>query len=312
MADVILTADLPDRIELALGEAYDVEKVLLREAGSARFLDATSGARAIVAAPGDPFGADLVAALPRSVRLIASYSTGLDHIDLGAAAMRGIEVTSTPDVLTDATADTAMLLVLGALRGAAPAAELLRNGWWSGWKPAQVFGVDLRGRTLGIAGAGRIGVATASRAASFGMELTYWGRRRSAGMDGLGAAFHQTFDAFLGASDVVSLHVPSTPETRNLIDGRALSLLKPGSFLVNTGRGDLVDDEAVLAALASGRLAGVGLDVFRGEPALHCGYLSARNAFLLPHIGSSTVETREAMGASVLSSLARVIGPGRT
>lgn len=307
-ARVILTTELPASVATEIRTDFEVRDLPLRQLGAAAFLTALGAPDAIVVAPGDPIDADLIAALPASVKLLASYSTGLDHVDVPAAAARGIEVSSTPDVLTDATADVALMLILTALRGAGPARDLLHAGQWRGWAPAQIFGRDLKGRVLGIIGPGRIGQATAQRARAFGMRLRYWSaRRRSEPLDALGAAAVPDFRSFLSGCDVLSLHCPLTAETRNLIDANAIAALPPGAVLINTARGDLVDDDAVIAALASGQLGAAGFDVFRGEPDLDPRYLTAPNTFLLPHIGSSTAETRQAMGRVVLAHLRRVL-----
>ncbi len=209
----------------------------------------------------------------------------------------GLEVLNLDGNWIDATP------ILGALRGAASAVPLVQSGNWTGWQPAQIFGSDLKGRTLGIFGGGRIGAATARRAAAFGMRVAYHSRRMNADLDALGAVYMQDFDDFLGQIDVLSLHAPSTAQTRNIIDGGALAKMSSGSFLINTARGDLVDDDAVIAALSSGHLAAIGFDVFRGEPEFDRRYLGLPNAFILPHIGSATHETRQAMGESVIASL---------
>lgn len=305
---IVVTGILPPVVAQALAAAYAARQVDLQRDGQAALLDALEDARAIVVIPGDPIGEDLIRALPGHVGLIASYSTGLDHIDVAAAQARGIRVTNTPDVLTDATADTAILLLLATLRGAAAAASLIQEKRWTGWQPGQIFGWDLKGRTLGIFGGGRIGVATARRARAFGMALVYHSRRASEGLDTLGARFIPDVDDFWGAADVISLHVPLSPGTRHLVNSDAIARMRRGSFLINTARGDLVDDLAVIAALKSGKLAGVGLDVFSGEPHVNPGYLGLPQAFLLPHIGSATHETREMMGKEVLKSLAAFFG----
>jgi len=308
MSEVVYTADLPAEVEAELGRRFAARKLRLQQIGTAAFVSALGDARAIVVIPGDPVDAALIEALPASMNHIASYSTGLDHVDRAAAAVRGITVSGTPDVLTDATADIAILLILGAMRGAGDGLRSINAGRWTGWTPSAVFGVDLRGKMLGIAGAGRIGVATASRARAFGMTIAYWGRRTSLEMEALGATGYSDWLGFLSAIDTLSLHLPSTAQTRGLVDARALHAMRRGSYLVNTARGDLVDDEAVIAALASGQLAGVGLDVFSGEPRIHPGYHNARGVFALPHLGSATVETRAQMGASVIASLSAALG----
>jgi lactate dehydrogenase-like 2-hydroxyacid dehydrogenase len=303
--DIVVTGVLPEPVEAALADRYTVHKIDLQAAGIAALIDYIREARAIVVIPGDPINAELIAALPDHVRLIASYSTGLDHVDLTAAQARGILVTNTPDVLTDATADIAMLLLLGTLRGAANAVTLLESEQWSGWQPAQIFGWDLKDRILGIFGGGRIGTATAKRARAFGLDVIYHSRKPNVELDALGGRYFRDFKTFLGTADIVSIHAPSTPETQGIFNADAFAAMRDGSFLINTARGDLVDDDAVIAALDSQKLAGIGFDVFRGEPKLDRRYLRRPDALLLPHIGSATHETRLAMGRSVISSLDR-------
>ena len=307
MADVILSANLPEHIELKISQIFSTTKIYLQKVGIDGFIQQMGSPTALVVIPGDPIDARLISGLPESIKLIASYSTGLDHIDLDAAKARNIAVSNTPDVLTDATADTAIFLKLGTIRGAAHATSLIRTETWKGWEPRQIFGHDHKNKTLGIMGPGRIGQATAERAKAFGLKLVYWGRKNVAAMETLGAKAVLDLSDFLGQVDIVSLHIPATAQTRNLVNQQTLSMMKTGSFLINTARGDLLDDDAVIEALASGKLAGVGLDVFSGEPNIHPGYLSSNNTFLLPHIGSSTHETRRAMGDMVIASLQKVL-----
>jgi glyoxylate reductase len=228
---------------------------------------------------------------------------GVDHIDIAAARERGITVTNTPDVLTDATADIAMLLLLGAARRAWEAQKLLRDGAWIGWRPTQLMGIGLAGRHLGIVGMGRIGLAMARRARGFGMEIHYHNRTRLEPAREEGAVYHETLETLLPLAQLLSLHCPATPATVKMINAATIDMLPQGAVVVNTARGTLIDDEALLAALASGRIAAAGLDVFAGEPALHPGYLTAPNAYLLPHIGSATVDARNAMGFRCLYNL---------
>ncbi|MGZ6162842.1 MAG: NAD(P)-dependent oxidoreductase, partial [Myxococcaceae bacterium] len=220
---------------------------------------------------------------------------------------RGLVMSNTPEVLTDATAEIALLLLLGAARRAYEGQELLRSGGWTGWGPTQLMGRQLSGKRLGVVGMGRIGQAMARRARGFGVEIHYTDQRRLPPEKEEGAIFHPSVDALLPVSELLSLHAPSTPETRHLLDARRLALLPRGAIVVNTARGDLVDDEALIAALRSGQVGAAGLDVFQGEPALHPGYRSLPNTFLLPHMGSATIETREAMGFRALDNVDAVL-----
>ena len=298
---VVLTTPLPEAVEAELVRRFSVCHASARPVGD-ELVGAAEGAFALVVAPGDRFDSVAISKVPRGIVGLASYSVGVDHIDLEAARGRGLIVTHTPGVLTEATADLTLHLILSAARGTSRAESALRNGAWAGWRPADVFGVDLRGRTLGILGYGRIGRAVASRAAAFGMTVVFYDRKRE-GAQGDTVRPVSNLGEFFAVSDVLSIHVPSTPETRGMIDEGAIEAMKPGVILINTARGDIVDDDAVIRAAESGQIRALGLDVFDGEPALNPRYLSLPNATLLPHIGSSTVETRAAMGAKVMASL---------
>ena len=266
------------------------------------------GAEALVVCPADPMPAETIAALPDSVRILASFSVGTDHIDLAAARSRGLMVTNTPDVLTDATAEIALLLMLGAARRAVEGERLARAApgtpeAWSGWTPTQLLGRQLSGKRLAILGMGRIGRAVAERARAFGLRIHYSNRSRLPPELERGAVFHADADEMLRIADVLTLHCPATAETKGWLDGRRIGLMPPGAILVNTARGALVEDCALIAALESGRLFAAGLDVYAGEPDLHPGYRALPNVFLLPHLGSATVETRNAMGWRALDNL---------
>ena len=249
----------------------------------------------------DGLTAARIAALLPNVRLLANFGAGVSHIDLGAAKARGIAVTNTPDVLTDATADVAMLLMLGAARRAGEGEAMMRAGAWTGWAPTQMLGTHLHGQTLGIFGMGRIGAALALRALAFGMEIVWTARGERF------LPFPARFlsgDEFWRASKFLSLHAPLTDATRGILGARTLALLPAGSIVVNTARGELVDDDALIAALKSGQVAAAGLDVFTGEPGFDRRYALLPNTFLLPHLGSATVETRTAMGMRALANVA--------
>ena len=245
---------------------------------------------------------------PKSrVRVIAGYGAGVDHIDLEAARRVGIVVTNTPDVLTDATADLTILLMLMASRRAGEGERLLRAGGWRGWSPTDLVGRGLSGRVLGLVGFGRIAQATARRARDgFGMTIVYSGRQRApaeteAAFD---ATFCRTLDELAACADVVSLHCPGGPATRHLVDAAFLRRMKPDAVLVNTARGTVVDEAALVEALATGEIAAAGLDVYDREPEVHPGLLAQENAVLLPHLGSATIEARNAMGTRVARNLA--------
>lgn len=253
----------------------------------------------------DQLTAELIAAAPDRLKLIANFGTGVDHIDLAAARARGIMVTNTPGVLTDDTADLAMLLILAVPRRTAEGALLLRAGKWDGWKPCDVHGHRITGKKLGIVGMGRIGRAVAARARAFGLRIHYHNRRPLAdtveGM--LGATYWDDLDAMLAAVDIVSINCPHTPETHRLFDARRIGLIGSDGYLINTARGEIVDEAALVEALRAGRLAGAGLDVFENEPRLHPGLLDLDSVTLLPHMGSATFEGREEMGHKVITNI---------
>lgn len=301
---LLLTRKLPADVEARAARGYDVDlnptdAILSADAILAR----AEGKDALLVTVADRIDAALVARLPASVRVLASFSVGTDHIDLEAAAARGLAVTNTPDVLTDATADIALLLILGAARGAAPGMTAIREATWKSWEPTGMLGTDVAGKRLGILGMGRIGEAVAKRARAFGMTIHYHNRHRLAPERERDAVFHPTADSLFAACDILSIHCASTPETRRLVDAHALALMPKNAIVVNTARGDIVDDDALIDALACGRLRAIGLDVFNNEPRIDPRYRTLGNAFLLPHLGSATVETRNAMGFRALDNL---------
>lgn len=240
----------------------------------------------------------------RRTAIVANFGVGVNHIALAAARAAGVRVTNTPDVLTDDTADIALLLMLAVLRRTSEGERELRAGRWTGWQPTHLLGSRLGGKTLGIVGLGRIGSAVARRAYhGFGMRVAAWSRtpRLPDGMAFVELA--PSLTALLAQCDVLSLHCPATPDTHHLIGASELARMRPGAVLVNTARGDVVDEAALVAALASGHLGGAGLDVFEREPEVHAGLLGRENVVLLPHLGSATLETREAMGMRALANL---------
>jgi lactate dehydrogenase-like 2-hydroxyacid dehydrogenase len=247
--------------------------------------------------------ADVIDALPASIRMIATFSVGTDHIDIPAAKARKIVVSNTPDVLTDATADVSLLLMLGAARGASWGDRMVRGNQWPAPSLVSPLGLDVSGRRLGILGMGRIGQAVARRARGFGMELHYHNRKRVNASLEHGAIFHATLDDMLPLCDFLSINCASTPETRGIVNARALALMPADSIVVNAARGDIVDDESLIAALKSGKIAAAGLDVFKGEPNIDPRYRELGNVFMLPHLGSATKNTRIAMGMKAVDNL---------
>ena len=258
-------------------------------------LPARDDVEALVPLVSQPVPAGAMDGLP-ALRLIANYGVGYDNIDLEAARSRDIMVTNTPGVLTDATADLAMALLLAAARRLREGLELALSGEWEGWRPTELLGMGLQGRPLGILGAGRIGVATAKRAAAFGMEILYWSRSPSPELEAEADGRRvEDLEELLSTSDVVSVHLPLTPETEGLLDAGRLGAMKRGAILVNTARGAVVDERALEEALRSGHLAAAGIDVFENEPEIPPGLRDLPNCFVLPHLGSATRAARQAM-----------------
>lgn len=253
----------------------------------------------------DRIDAELIAAAGPDLRLIASFGAGTDHIDLAAAAARGIMVTNTPGVFTDDTADIAMEMIIGLPRRVREGIALVRRGEWTGWTPTALLGVKLAGKTLGIVGMGRIGQAVAHRARAFGLAIAYHNRKRlpEAVERMFGARYAETLDALVAQADILTLHSPANAESRHMIDARRIALMKPAACLINTARADLVDQEALIEALEAGRLGGAGLDVYRDEPAVDPRLLAIANVMTLPHIGSATREGRAESGHKVIANI---------
>lgn len=241
------------------------------------------------------------------LRIVANCAVGHNNVDLVAAEMRRIVVTNTPDVLTDATADLTWALILACARRVAEGIELIKSGVWAGWHPQQLLGMELRGRTLGIVGAGRIGQAVGRRGVGFGMRVLYAARTAKPDFERATGGLRRELKALLRESDVVSLHTPSTPETKGMINSDTLALMKPEAILVNTARGDLIREEALAIALERGQLGAAGLDVFADEPEIHPRLRAAPRAVLLPHIGSATRETRAQMAATAVANVRAVL-----
>jgi lactate dehydrogenase-like 2-hydroxyacid dehydrogenase len=301
---LLVTRHLPEAVEARASRDYDASlnpSDTLRD--GAALASAAAGCAGILCAAGDPFGEATIDALPDSVRILATFSVGTDHIALDAARARGIVVANTPDVLSVATAEIAMLLILMAARRASEAEALLRARAWTGWAPTQLMGVTLEGKRLGVLGMGRIGRVLATMARGFGMEIHYRNRTRLPPEQEEGAVFHADDASFLATCDVLSMHIPGGAATRHWLNAGRLALLPRGAIVVNTGRGGTVDDAALVAALHSGHIRAAGLDVYNGEPKIFEGYHSAPNLSLLPHLGSATIETRDAMGFRALDNL---------
>jgi lactate dehydrogenase-like 2-hydroxyacid dehydrogenase len=261
------------------------------------------GADALLVTPTDKLTAEVIGRLPKSVRMIATFSVGYEHIDINAAKARGLPVSNTPDVLTDATADIALLLMLGAARRAYEGERAVREATWKSWSTTYMLGVHMTGKRLGIFGMGRIGQAVAKRARAFDMQIHYFNRRRLPAHQEQGAIYHASADEMLPVCDFLSINAPGGPETHHWLNAERIARLPDNAIIVNTARGPLVDDNALIAALKSGKLFAAGLDVFENEPNIHPGYRELSNVFLLPHLGSATVDTRNAMGFKALDNL---------
>lgn len=253
----------------------------------------------------DRIDAALIVEAGPDLRLIASFGAGTDHIDLAAADARGIMVTNTPGVFTDDTADIAMEMIIGLPRRVREGIALVRRGEWTGWTPTSLLGVKLAGKTLGIVGMGRIGRAVAKRARAFGLAIAYHNRGRlpEAVERELGARYVATLDELVAQADIVTLHSPANADSRGMMDARRIGLMKPGACLINTARADLIDQEALIAALEAGKLSGAGLDVYPGEPDVDPRLLKIPNCMTLPHIGSATREGRAESGHKVIANI---------
>jgi lactate dehydrogenase-like 2-hydroxyacid dehydrogenase len=306
---VLVTRKLPAAVEERLRRDYEPrfnpeDRLYSRD----ELLTLASGAEAILPCHTEKLTGEVIANLPSSVRAIINFSVGVDHVDLVAAKSRNIIVTNTPDVLADATAEIAILLMLGAARRASEGERLIRAGKWQSWSPAFMVGRQVTGKRLGIIGMGRVGQVTAQRARGFDMSVLYYNRSRLVPEREQGATYFENVDAMLPNCDYLALHCPATPETHHLLNARRIALLPDGAIVVNTARGSVIDDDALVAALRSGKVAAAGLDVFNGEPAnIHPGYRELDNTFLLPHIGSATAETRVAMGFRALDNLDAIV-----
>ena len=301
---VLVGRKLPEAVEARLSRDYRPRLNPDDRLYSAEeLIAAADGAAAILPCHTEHLTAEVIAKLPESVRAICNYSVGVDHVDLAAAKARGLIVTNTPDVLSDATAEIAILLMLGAARRASEGERLVRTATWKDWSPSFMVGRQVTGRRFAVVGMGRVGQVVARRARCFDMEIHYHNRRRLDSAAEAGAIYHDSLDSLLGIADVLSLNCPSTPETKGLLNAETIARLPDGAIVVNTARGALVNDEDLIAALASGKVAAVGLDVYNNEPDIHPGYREAANAFLLPHIGSATAETRDAMGFRALDNM---------
>lgn len=256
----------------------------------------------------DPISSEVLRTGSHRIKAFCNFGAGVNHIDLQACKDAGIVVTNTPDVLTEDTADIAILLALMAARRAGEGERLVRAQGWQGWSPTSMLGMCLTGKTLGLVGFGRIGQAMAQKAYSaFGMKIIYYSRTPKGGDEFPFPAEYRPLEALIEEADVISLHAPGGPSTKHIINAERIAAMKPSAIVVNTARGDLIDEDALIAALKSGKIAAAGLDVFEGEPRLRPAWLELENAVLLPHLGSATQETRTAMGLRSLANLQAIV-----
>lgn len=303
---VVVTRHLMPSVEARMAELFDAtlnaaDVPMTRD----ELIAAMQDCDVLVPTVTDTIDSAMIEAAGSNLRLIASFGAGTEHIDLAAAAARKIPVTNTPGVFTDDTADIAMAGIIGVPRRIREGTALVRRGEWTGWAPSGLLGRKLGGKVLGIVGMGRIGQAVAFRARAFGLEIAYYNRKQlpDAVESMLGARYVDNVDALCAESDILSLHCPLTEDNRGMIDARRIALMKPGSNIINTARGELIDQEALIDALQSGHLAGAGLDVYPDEPNVDERLLNIANVMTLPHIGSATAEGREASGEKVIANI---------
>ena len=303
---VIVTRKLPESVQARLMELFDSRLNLDDRPMSAEQLKAAmASAEILVPTVTDRVDKAVIDAAGPNLKLIANFGAGTDHIDPKAAHARGLLVTNTPGVLTEDTADITLALILAAARGVGAGERAVRAGKWTGWAPTSMLGLKIGGKRLGIVGMGRIGAAVARRARGFGMSIHYHNRRRvEAALESeLEATWWENLDQMLGHTDIISLNCPRTPETYHLMSAARLRLMKPHAVLVNTSRGDVIDEAALLAALQARQIGAAGLDVYAQEPKIDPKFFELDNVVLLPHLGSATLEGRIAMGEKVLINI---------
>ena len=301
-----MTRELTDPVMARMEDLFDTaihrgEAAMTRDQLAAAMADCD----VLVPTVTDPIDGELIASAGDRLKLIANFGAGVNHIDLKAARARGIVVTNTPGVLTEDTADMVLALILAVPRRLAEGEKLVRSGQWNGWSPGGMLGHRIGGKALGIVGMGRIGQAVAQRAKAFGLSIHYHNRKRLPALleTRLDATYYDDLDALLAAADIVTIHTPLNADSRDLIDARRLGLMKPSAFLINASRGGIVDEEAMVAALEGGRLAGAGLDVWRFEPEIDPRLLALPNVVMTPHMGSATYEGRQATGERVIQNI---------
>ncbi len=303
---VVVTRKLPDTVEIRMRELFETRlNADDRPMTQAELVEAVKTADVLVPTVTDRIDAGVLSQAGPNLRLVANFGNGVDNIDVDTATARGITVTNTPGVLTEDTADMTMALILAVPRRVVPGIRVIEREEWHGWSPTWMLGHRISGKRLGIIGMGRIGQAVARRALAFGMSIHYHNRRRLPGEveERLEATWWESLDQMLARMDVISIHCPHTPGTYHLLSARRLKLMKKGAYLVNTARGEVVDENALARMLEAGDLAGAGLDVFEHEPAVNPKLVKLENVVLLPHMGSATIEGRIDMGEKVIINI---------
>ncbi|WP_442955179.1 2-hydroxyacid dehydrogenase [Parasphingorhabdus sp.] len=303
---VIITRELADSNQSRMCELFDaVPNYADRPFSRDDLIAAMADCDVLVPTVTDHIDAEMIENAPDRLRLIASFGAGVDHIDLAAARAKKILVTNTPGVFTEDTADMTMALILSAPRRLSDGEKLIRNGQWEGWKPSGMLGHCIGGKKLGIIGMGRIGQAVARRASGFGLSIVYHNRRQlpPAVEESLRASFVADLDELIRECDIISLHCPHTAETHEMINAERIGMMKSSTYLINTARGDLVDENALIEALQNEKIGGAGLDVYQNEPDIDPRFLTLKNTVLLPHMGSATFEGREASGERVITNI---------
>lgn len=303
---VVVTRKLPEQVEARMQELFDVTlNPDDTQMSNAQLGEAMQTADVLVPTLGDHLDAGLMARAGANLRLIANFGAGVDHIDVETARQRGIHVTNTPGVLAEDTADMTMALILAVPRRLIDGARLIEDGKWQGWAPTAMLGHRIFGKRLGIIGMGRIGQAVAKRAAAFGLEIHYHNRKKlhASVEESLGATYWESLDQMLARMDVVSIHCPHTPGTYHLLSPRRLRLMKPSAYIVNTARGEVIDENALIRMLEAGELGGAGLDVFEHGHEINPRLAALPNVTLMPHMGSATVESRMEMGEKVIINI---------
>ncbi|MEQ1711455.1 MAG: D-glycerate dehydrogenase [Hyphomicrobium sp.] len=303
---ILITRRLPDAVEARARATYDVtQHADDRQISIDEMLETAKSMDALLITLAEKCRKDVIERMPENLKCLSTFSIGFDHIDLEACKARGIRVGNAPHGVTIATCEIALLLMLGAARRAGDGERLLRSRQWTGWAPLQLLGRRLDGKKLGIYGFGKIGQGLAKFARAFDMEIHYYDiyRQPPEKEAALGATYHSSLDSLLAVSEFFSINAPSTPENRHFFNKSVIEKMPKGAIVINTARGDLVNDDDLIAALKSGRLGAAGLDVFNGEPKINPGYYDLDNTFLLPHLGSAAIEAREQMGFEALDNI---------